>query len=33
MIVLGANVPGWAVTTAGFLVLSIGLARAVPRDA
>jgi hypothetical protein len=33
MIVLGANVPGWTVTTAGFLVLSIGLARAVPRDA
>jgi hypothetical protein len=30
MMVLGANVPGWAVTTAGFLVLSLGLARAVP---
>ena len=33
MFVLGANVPGWAVTTAGFLVLSVGLARAVPLDA
>ncbi len=32
-LVLGANVPGWAVTTAGFVVLSVGLARAVPRDA
>lgn len=27
MLVIGANVPGWAVTTAGFAVLSIGLAR------
>ncbi|TQN37322.1 hypothetical protein FHU33_3968 [Blastococcus colisei] len=25
---LGANVPGWAVTTVGFVVLSVGLARA-----
>jgi hypothetical protein len=33
MLVLGANVPGWAVTTAGFLVLSVGLARTVPLDA
>lgn len=33
MIVLGANVPGWTVATAGFLVLSFGLARALPLDA
>jgi hypothetical protein len=32
MIVLGANVPGWIVVTVGFLVLSVGLARGVPRD-
>lgn len=32
MMVLGANVPGWAVTTAGFLVLSVGLARTGPLD-
>jgi hypothetical protein len=33
MIVLGANVPGWLVTTAGFVVLSIALARGLPREA
>jgi hypothetical protein len=33
MLALGANVPGWTVMTAGFLVLSVGLARGVPRDA
>jgi hypothetical protein len=30
---LGANVPGWLVTTAGFVVLSVVLARALPREA
>jgi hypothetical protein len=28
LMVVGANVPGWAVMTAGYIVLSIGLARA-----
>ena len=30
MFVVGANVPGWSVTTLGFAVLSVGLARGLP---
>jgi hypothetical protein len=32
MVLLGANVPGWAVTTLGFAVLSVGLARSTRTD-
>lgn len=33
MFVLGANVPGWGVMTAGYAVLSVGLARGLPDGA
>ena len=32
MVILGANAPGWAVTTLGFAVLSLGLARGTRTD-
>jgi hypothetical protein len=32
LMVVGANVPGWALTTLGFAVLSVGLARGTRTD-